>query len=240
MERIEFDLLFRWLVGWGIDEAVWDHSSFSTNRDRLLSGEIAAKFLRAILAQPGVKRLISSDHFSVNGTMITKGTGLRNVKRPIRQEICDPKASASPPGFFERRNGPGPNASAPSPGQPHALAVQGLSGESSSSRIRYSPIPRAIASPIKSNVLFSPPIALTSSIGALALVVSAACAIGAVASRLTPAIAVNNRFTSYSPCSPSPMRAPLGEVGAQFDTSAISVRKTCMDTTTWAGSGLLF
>src|SRR3546814_6261535 len=48
----------------------WDHSSFSTNRDRLLSGEIAAKFLRAILAQPKVKRLISSDHFSVDGTLI--------------------------------------------------------------------------------------------------------------------------------------------------------------------------
>src|SRR3546814_6054217 len=67
MERIEFDLLFRWFVGLGVDEAVWDHSSFSTNRDRLLSGEIAAKFLRAILAQPKVKRLISSDHFSVDG-----------------------------------------------------------------------------------------------------------------------------------------------------------------------------
>jgi len=46
-ERIEFDLLFRWVVGLGVDEAVWDHSSFSTNRDRLLGGEIAAEFLRA-------------------------------------------------------------------------------------------------------------------------------------------------------------------------------------------------
>jgi len=70
MERIEFDLLFRWFVGLGVDEAVWDHSSFTTNRDRLLSGEIAAKFLRAVLAQPKVKRLISSDHFSVDGTLI--------------------------------------------------------------------------------------------------------------------------------------------------------------------------
>jgi len=46
-ERIEFNLLFRWVVGLGVDEAVWDHSSFSTNRDRLLGGEIAAEFLRA-------------------------------------------------------------------------------------------------------------------------------------------------------------------------------------------------
>ncbi len=73
MERIEFDLLFRWFVGLGVDEAVWDPSSFSTNRDRLLSGEIAAKFLRAVLAQPKVKRLLSSDHFSVDGTLIEAG-----------------------------------------------------------------------------------------------------------------------------------------------------------------------
>jgi len=45
MERIEFDLLFRWFVGLGVDDPVWDHSSFSKNRDRLLAGDIAAKFL---------------------------------------------------------------------------------------------------------------------------------------------------------------------------------------------------
>ncbi len=81
MERIEFDLLFRWFVGLGIDEAVWDHSSFSTNRDRLLSGEIAAKFLRAVLAQPKVKRLISSDHFSVDGTLIEAWASIKSFRR---------------------------------------------------------------------------------------------------------------------------------------------------------------
>jgi hypothetical protein len=81
MERIEFDLLFRWFVGLGVDEAVWDHSSFSTNRDRLLSGEIAAKFLRAILAQPSVKRLISSDHFSVDGTLIEAWASIKSFRR---------------------------------------------------------------------------------------------------------------------------------------------------------------
>jgi IS5 family transposase len=49
MERLEFDLLFRWFVGLGIDDAAWDHSTFSKNRDRLLEGEIAAKFLAAVL-----------------------------------------------------------------------------------------------------------------------------------------------------------------------------------------------
>ena len=81
MERIEFDLLFRWFVGLGIDEAVWDHSSFSTNRDRLLDGEIAVKFLRAILAQPKVKRLISSDHFSVDGTLIEAWASIKSFRR---------------------------------------------------------------------------------------------------------------------------------------------------------------
>ena len=52
MERLEFDLLFRWFVGLGVDDAAWDHSTFSKNRDRLLEGEIAAQFLAAILAQP--------------------------------------------------------------------------------------------------------------------------------------------------------------------------------------------
>src|SRR5512134_828565 len=70
MERLDFDLLFRWFVGLGVDEPVWDHSSFSKNRDRLLDGDIAAKFLAAVLAQPRVKRLLSSEHFSVDGTLI--------------------------------------------------------------------------------------------------------------------------------------------------------------------------
>jgi transposase len=70
MERIEFDLLFRWFVGLGIDDPVWDHSTFSKNRDRLLEGAVAGRFLSAMLAQPRVKRLLSSEHFSVDGTLI--------------------------------------------------------------------------------------------------------------------------------------------------------------------------
>src|SRR5215472_8109599 len=62
MQRIEFDLLFRWFVGLGIDDPVWDHSSFSKNRDRLLAGDIAAKFLATVLSRPGVRRLLSSEH----------------------------------------------------------------------------------------------------------------------------------------------------------------------------------
>src|ERR1700741_3145067 len=70
MERLEYDLLFRWFVGIGVDDPAWDHSTFSKNRDRLLDGEIAAKFLSAVLAQPRVKKLLSTEHFSVDGTLI--------------------------------------------------------------------------------------------------------------------------------------------------------------------------
>lgn len=81
MERMEFDLLFRWFVGLGVDDAVWDHSTFSKNRDRLLEGEVAAKFLTALLAQPKVKPLLSSDHFSVDGTLIEAWASIKSFRR---------------------------------------------------------------------------------------------------------------------------------------------------------------
>ena len=81
MERLEFDLLFRWFVGLGVDDPVWDHSTFSKNRDRLLEGEIAAKFLAAVLARPQVKRLLSSDHFSVDGTLIEAWASIKSFRR---------------------------------------------------------------------------------------------------------------------------------------------------------------
>ena len=80
MERLEYDLLFRWFVGLGVDDAVWDHSTFSKNRDRLLDGDIAAKLLSAILAQPRVKKLLSTDHFSVDGTLIEAWASMKSFK----------------------------------------------------------------------------------------------------------------------------------------------------------------
>ena len=81
MERLEFDLLFRWFVGLGVDDPAWDHSVFSKNRERLLKGEVAAKFLQAVLAQPRVKRLLSSDHFSVDGTLIEAWASIKSFRR---------------------------------------------------------------------------------------------------------------------------------------------------------------
>jgi transposase len=80
MERLEYDLLFRWFVGIGVDDAAWDHSTFSKNRDRLLEGDIAAKFLAAVLSRPRVKRLLSSDHFSVDGTLIEAWASMKSFR----------------------------------------------------------------------------------------------------------------------------------------------------------------
>jgi transposase len=80
MERLDTDLLFRWFVGLGVDDQVWDATVFSKNRDRLLEGAIAAKFLAAVLAQPRVKRLMSSDHFSVDGTLIEAWASMKSFK----------------------------------------------------------------------------------------------------------------------------------------------------------------
>ena len=90
MERIEFDLLFRWFVGIGVDDPVWDHSSFSKNRDRLLEGEIAGKFLSAVLVQPRVRRLLSSEHFSVDGTLIQAWASMKSFKPKRRPKDADP------------------------------------------------------------------------------------------------------------------------------------------------------
>jgi hypothetical protein len=76
----EFDLLLRWFVGLGVDDAVWDPSTFSKNRDRLLEGDVAAKFMSVVLDQPRVKRLLSTDHFSVDGTLIEAWASMKSFR----------------------------------------------------------------------------------------------------------------------------------------------------------------
>ena len=115
MERLEFDLLFRWFVGIGVDDAAWDHSTFSKNRDRLLEGDIAAKFLGAVLSQPRVKRLVSSDHFSVDGTLIEAWASMKSFKPRQAQDHRsggNPSGGAKPSGGQSGKGGGGRNAEA--------------------------------------------------------------------------------------------------------------------------------
>lgn len=80
MDRLDFDLLFRWFIGLGIDDPVWDHSVFSKNRDRLLTTAIAQDFLAALLAQPTVERLLSHEHFSVDGTLLKAWASMKSFR----------------------------------------------------------------------------------------------------------------------------------------------------------------
>jgi IS5 family transposase len=70
VEQLEYNLLFRWFVGLGIDDPGWSPTTFSKNRDRLLAGEIAAAFFDAVLIHADTARLLSDDHFTVDGTLL--------------------------------------------------------------------------------------------------------------------------------------------------------------------------
>jgi transposase len=103
IEQREYNLLFRWFVGLSVDEPVWDHSTFSKNRDRLLEADIARELFEAIVEQARMAALLSDEHFSVDGTMIAAwashksfrpkdgsggsgGSGGRNEARGFRGE----------------------------------------------------------------------------------------------------------------------------------------------------------
>jgi transposase len=80
MEQIDYNLLFRWFVGLSIDDAVWDASTFSKNRDRLLEADVAQEFLASLLSLPKVKQLLSSDHFSVDGTLLKSWASMKSFR----------------------------------------------------------------------------------------------------------------------------------------------------------------
>ena len=110
MERIKYDLLFRWFVGLGIDEQEWDATVFTKNRDRLMQGEVAQRLLGAVLEQARSQDLLSEEHFTVDGTILEAwasrksfapkdpppvvGTGARGRKclRDTHESKTDPQA----------------------------------------------------------------------------------------------------------------------------------------------------
>ena len=88
MEQLDYNLLFRWFVGLSADDPVWDATTFCKNRDRLLDGDIAAKFFAGVLNLPQVCTLLSSEHFSVDGTLIEAWASMKSFV---------PKADGKPP-----------------------------------------------------------------------------------------------------------------------------------------------
>src|SRR5919197_517336 len=80
MEQLDYNLLFRWFVGLGLDDAVWDHSTYSKNRDRLLEADVARKVLKAVLAHLKVAPLLSDEHFSVDGTLVQAWASMKSFQ----------------------------------------------------------------------------------------------------------------------------------------------------------------
>lgn len=81
MEQMEFNSLYKWFVGLNPDDPVWDASVFAKNRDRLLEAEVASKLLKAVVDHPRVKRLMSKEHFSVDGTLIDAWASMKSFRR---------------------------------------------------------------------------------------------------------------------------------------------------------------
>jgi transposase len=95
MEQLDYNLLFRWFVGLAMDAPVWDASTFSKNRDRLLDGDVAQRLLAAVVAQPRVKALMSHEHFSVDGTLIQAWASHKSFQ-PKPGSNAEPPAGGGP------------------------------------------------------------------------------------------------------------------------------------------------
>jgi transposase len=80
MEQLDYNLLFRWFVGLSMDAEIWDATVFTKNRDRLLSGDVATKFLAAVVAQARSRSLLSDEHFSVDGTLIEAWASIKSFR----------------------------------------------------------------------------------------------------------------------------------------------------------------
>ena len=81
MEQLNYNLLFRWFVGLNMDDAMWDVSVFTKNRDRLLEGEVAQAFFEAVLSQARSAQLLSDEHFTVDGTLIEAWASHKSFQR---------------------------------------------------------------------------------------------------------------------------------------------------------------
>jgi transposase len=79
MEQLNYNLLFRWFVGLNMDDAIWDATVFTKNRQRLLDGDIADAFFAAVLKQARQRDLLSDEHFTVDGTLLEAWAGRKRI-----------------------------------------------------------------------------------------------------------------------------------------------------------------
>ena len=81
MEQLDYNLLFRWFVGLSLDDAIWEVTVFTKNRERLLRGDIARAFFERVGAQAQARQLLSAEHFTVDGTLLEAWAGLKSFRR---------------------------------------------------------------------------------------------------------------------------------------------------------------
>src|SRR6202042_3484984 len=106
MEQLEYNLLFRWFVGLNMDDAVWDVTVFTKNRDRLLKAEVARKFFDLVVGEAKTLNLMSDEHFTVDGTLLEACAGLKSFKNQDGVETAPPDDPGNPTVNFhgERRS----------------------------------------------------------------------------------------------------------------------------------------
>ena len=97
MEQLTYNMMFRWFVGLSMDTPVWDVTVFTKNRERLLQGDMAQKFLAAILVDPAVVPLLSDEHFSVDGTLIKAWASMKSFKLKTPPSDDAPKDQSGEP-----------------------------------------------------------------------------------------------------------------------------------------------
>lgn len=135
IEQLDYNLLFRWFVGLGMDEPMWNHSTFSKNRDRLLAGDIAQAFFDEVLVEARQRRLLSDDHFTVDGTLLEAWASHKSVRPKDGPRSDPPDDPGNPTVNFrgERRTNathqsttdPEARLAKKGPGQPAKLAYHG-------------------------------------------------------------------------------------------------------------------
>lgn len=130
MEQMDYNLLFRWFVGLGIDDAVWVPTVFTKNRDRLMSTEMSRKIMAAILAHREVAPLLSDDHFSVDGTLVKAWASMKSFQ---------PKAAA--PEADGPGDGDGDGDGKDDPGDP---PPQSSTSDTPKTEAKTDPMPRNI------------------------------------------------------------------------------------------------
>jgi transposase len=97
MEQLEYNLLFRWFVGLNVDDEVWDATVFTKNRDRLLNGDVAAAFFKAVRAEAEAQNLVSDEHFTVDGTLLEAWASLKSFKKVDEADPPAPPDDAGNP-----------------------------------------------------------------------------------------------------------------------------------------------